>query len=395
MVLDAKSGHVLAASSAPVPLPGATTHAPQVPDEVRADFNDEHGYGVVAGPGIDESRADECDELRWDAHCARWRLQYEPPRETPESLADRATYSGGDPRLAPPSTDNRALGRNYGLGSTFKVVVAAAYLRLPGTTIDDPVPAPLSYDSGPRTLFNHNDSYCRGTAADGTIALSQALAVSCNTAFLELADDLGWDAIRDTAADFGFVVGPVGGERGTAWLAETATGIDSRVPREADRAQQANNVLGGGAVEGTPLHMAAVMGALANGGELVQPTLVSALTPPFGGPRREVEPQRRRVLTTDQANDLWGGLAGTARPGGTAADLAHWADRNPRVKTGTHDLYGGDPPPAGSSPPRSPGWSGRSTPRPGRWRSRSRWRPGTSARARPARGGWPTRWWPR
>ncbi|NUT99817.1 MAG: hypothetical protein HOY78_48185, partial [Saccharothrix sp.] len=268
--------------------------------------------------------------------------------EPPESRAERRRYvDGRDDVLLPSTSDNRALSRNYGLGSTFKVVVAAAYLRQPGKHITDRVAAPAELPMrGRREPVKNSPRGPCERGESGTITVADALAVSCNTAFVRLAMDMPWSLIRDTAADFGFRAVPADAERGPAWVAGTELGVDSRVPPESSDGDLANSVLGGGHVEGTPLHLAAVLGGIANGGRLVQPRLVDATTRPDGGPRAEVVPEVRQVLSTAQAAELLAGLAGTVEFG-TAEKLAKRPGHEVRVKTGTHDMHGGDDPPPG------------------------------------------------
>ncbi|MEJ2857628.1 MULTISPECIES: penicillin-binding transpeptidase domain-containing protein [unclassified Saccharothrix] len=349
VVLEPDTGRVLAAASAPGHVPAGKTAAAEPSDAQRREFERQHPAGVFDGTRIDEQRTAECrpdDEV--DNTCWQWQLLPGPGEEPPESRAERRRYVDGRDDVRLPSTsDNRALRRNYGLGSTFKVVVAAAYLRQPGKHITDRVPAPAELPvrgrrepvkNSPRGLCERGES--------GTITVADALAVSCNTAFVRLAMDLPWPLIRDTAVDFGFRAVPADAERAPAWVAGTELGVDSRVPPESEGGDLANSVLGGGHVEGTPLHLAAVLGGIANGGKLVQPRLVDATTRPHGGPRAEVVPEVRQVLSTAQAAELLAGLAGTVEFG-TAERLAEHPGHELRVKTGTHDLHGGEDPPPG------------------------------------------------
>jgi hypothetical protein len=110
------------------------------------------------------------------------------------------------------------------------------------------------------------------------ISLRQALAVSCNTAFIGMAGTLGWPKVRDTALALGFQLRaqPEGAQplalgRG----AETTVGPDT-----AQGAQIGNDGLGGGGVEGAPLQMAAMIATIANEGRAVQPSLVTAVRRP-------------------------------------------------------------------------------------------------------------------
>jgi cell division protein FtsI/penicillin-binding protein 2 len=153
-----------------------------------------------------------------------------------EALLDRSRYG-----LYPP-------------GSTFKLVTAAAALRqnpgLSGQTFtcsdlpDGRVGARISGHRPVRDdiLDEH---------AHGTIAMHDGLVHSCNAYFAQLAMKLGPEAMLDAAATLGISVTP-GGSR--ARLQET-------LPQAG---------YGQGDVVATPLRMARVVAALANGGVLTE-----------------------------------------------------------------------------------------------------------------------------
>jgi cell division protein FtsI/penicillin-binding protein 2/cell division protein FtsW (lipid II flippase) len=339
VVLDASTGQVLAAASAPADL-GPVAPAGTVDPDARRTFAKTHTFGLRNDNGvIDESRS--CAQSDVDTKCWRWSLEPAKPVEPEEARNRRRHFVGDDPTFELPSTqENRALGRRYGLGSTFKVLVASAFLRQEGNTANTLIPAPPLVVAGGQEIRNANKGVCPKAIQlpQGImITLADAVAVSCNTAFVRLAEDLGWPAIRDTARDFGFVVGPVDAPTGQAWI-EPRLGRDSRVPADADQSGIGNNVLGGGQVAGTPLQLATVMAAIANGGTVRQPVLIDAVTPARGGGRQPVSGASRPVLTPAQATELRTALAGTTGPFGTARSLAASDGRQLWVKTGTHVL---------------------------------------------------------
>lgn len=338
VVLDAQSGHVLAAASAPTENARATTGSP-ITQEMK-DFLKAHEdyYHRKADGTPDETRrcnaALPSPEER--AGCVRWGLRAAPGTLSAQAQADLRGYveERGDVVLPSPAV-NRALGKRYGLGSTFKVVVAATYLRKPGTTAADLIDAPLSVRLGGQPINNSDRRLCPGTTAEGRISLTQALAVSCNTAFVQLASRLGWTDIEETAKALGFSLPRP--EPGPAWLAGVAAGVDSVVPHDLAATDIGNAVLGGGEVEGTPLQMAVVLAAVANGGKAVQPSLVTAVTDANGGERRPITGETRNVLEAAQAEQLRQALSMTTVTG-TAAELTTLDGRALWVKTGTHVL---------------------------------------------------------
>lgn len=166
----------------------------------------------------------------------------------------------GDPMI------NRAIsGDTYPPGSTFKLVTAAAALEA-GLTPQTQLPAPdeLDLPLTSNVLRNFGGSSCSST---GTTTLADALRISCNTAFGQLGMDLGADALREQAVAFGF---------------DTALNIPmdvskSRFPADPDEPQTALSAIGQQDVRVTPLQMAMVSAAIANGGVQMKPYLVKAV----------------------------------------------------------------------------------------------------------------------
>lgn len=158
---------------------------------------------------------------------------------------------------------NRATREVYPPGSTFKLVTAAAALedgKVPDSDLD--APEALKLPGSSRSMGN--SSNCGGT----TVSLEQALKVSCNTAFGTLAMDLGSDKLRNQAEKFGFNTKPT-------FDMATAT---SRYPTETDEAQTALSGIGQFEVAASPMQMLQVVGAIANGGKMMRPYVVSTVT---------------------------------------------------------------------------------------------------------------------
>ncbi|MCA1719831.1 MAG: penicillin-binding protein [Actinobacteria bacterium] len=147
-----------------------------------------------------------------------------------------------------PVTGVTAAFASYAPGSVFKIVTATAALQAgssPSTQLD----CPASTSSGGRTFRNdENEAY-------GRIPLSTAFALSCNTAFLELAEGLPAGALQRTARLFGFArpdLLPIRAEGG-------------EVPEPASAAEAAADAIGQGPVEASPLLVASMSAAVATG----------------------------------------------------------------------------------------------------------------------------------
>lgn len=150
--------------------------------------------------------------------------------------------------------------RSEAPGSTFKVVVAAAALEhgfSPATMVD----CPASVVFGGKAFKNDELLPSRMTFAT-------AFAVSCNTAFLKVADSLPKGTLRTTSMQFGFGRGPL--------LVTGAQGGDVPVP--SGSAEAYADVIGQGRVEASPLLLASMSAAVASG-TWRQPHLVTGSAP--------------------------------------------------------------------------------------------------------------------
>ncbi len=152
--------------------------------------------------------------------------------------------------VSTPVTDafDRALDGAYPPGSTFKVVTAAALLAN-GTTPATAATCPPTITVNGRSFRNFE-----GESA-GALPFSRAFAISCNTAFIGLAQQLPADALATAARTFGFDAAP---EIGIA-----ATGGSFPAPKDAT--ERAAAALGQARVTASPLVMAGVAGAVAAG----------------------------------------------------------------------------------------------------------------------------------
>jgi penicillin-binding protein A len=144
-----------------------------------------------------------------------------------------------------------------------------------------------------------------------------------NTVWAQVAEDLGKGTMADYMRRFGFNADPpldyprdqmfASGEyRGGALLPPTSRFVDvGRMGIGQDKLRVA------------PLQMAMVAAAVANGGELMRPTLTQSVIDPDGRVVDRIEPEReRRVMSEATAADLTRMMENVVREGtGTAAAL--------------------------------------------------------------------------
>lgn len=215
---------------------------------------------------------------------------------------------------ARPANPDATFGR-YAPGSTFKVVTALAMVRQ-GMSAGTRVSCPATLTVNGRTFKNYNDY---PTSKLGTVTLAEALAYSCNTAFIGQATKLPKDALKSAAASLGM---------GVDFDAGFPVFYGS-VPTTDDPVVAAANTIGQGQIEASPLAMAAVAASVA-GGKTVVPWLIKGKTP-----KATAEP-----LTANEAEQLRLMMQATVQEG-AARFLGSKADG---AKTGTAE-FGNETPP--------------------------------------------------
>lgn len=154
-------------------------------------------------------------------------------------------------------------------GSTFKLVMTSAALSN-GYTPDSQLPNPPSFvlPGTSSTITNSGGSACGGGE---TTSLATALRLSCNIPFANLGSELGYDTIHDQAVAFGFE---------DPELTVPMPVTPSVFPKPESEAQLMLQSFGQGNDRATPLQIAMVSAAIANGGEVMMPNLVESVTAP-------------------------------------------------------------------------------------------------------------------
>ncbi len=176
---------------------------------------------------------------------------------------------------------NTATYGQYAPGSTFKVVTSLALLRS-GVTPQDQVMCPATTVVDGKSFKNYDDYPASGL---GAITLRQAVANSCNTAFITSRDRLADGDLANAAAALGFGV-------------DHDLGFPSyfgQVPPPQTETEAAADLIGQGKVLASPLAMASVAASVA-AGRAVLPVLL---------PEHTVDQTPPAVpLTGDEAGSL-------------------------------------------------------------------------------------------
>lgn len=197
---------------------------------------------------------------------------------------------------------NRAL-MPYCVGSSFKLAVAAAALES-GISPD------FSVDCVGGITVRQRIFYCHNRAGHRQTDLQRAIEHSCNPYFIRLGQKVGAEKILGMAKALGF------GQETS--LAPGITALAGTLPQRSDLSnlyELANFSFGQGKLTATPVQVAAMVSAIANGGRAVVPYLVEGSTQDG----RTVEPIVRtapvQVFSERTASILKNGMIGVVEEG--------------------------------------------------------------------------------
>lgn len=273
---------------------------------------------------------------------------------------------------------NRAIQGQAAPGSIFKVIPTTAAVNA-GYDFNGRYPCPSSYSIGGQTFKNFESQ------GHGSITLGQALEVSCDTVFYKLSHDQ-WakdggnkpkkdakDWFYKTAHQFGLgketgidlpneVSGRVPdrqwkkdywkankdgwckqGKKGGDYVEQIAyeNCLEGMKMRAGD---SVNYSIGQGDTLVTPIQMATIYSAIANGGTMYDPTVGKAIISADGKQVQEIKPESHGKLPMDEKtrSDIDGALADVATKGTAAWRFGGWPqDKIPmHAKTGTAEVYG-------------------------------------------------------
>ncbi|MFC9294434.1 penicillin-binding protein 2 [Streptomyces sp. NPDC057011] len=273
---------------------------------------------------------------------------------------------------------NRAIQGQAAPGSIFKVVSSTAAVNA-GYPFNNRYPCPSSYSVGSQTFTNFESQ------GHGDITIGRALEVSCDTVYYALADQ-EWkkdgginpkktpsDWFFKTAHEFGLgkptgidlpneVSGRVPDRKWkqdffeankAAWcrdgkkngsFAEKIAYENCRQGNQMREGDAINYSIGQGDTLVTPVQMASIYAAIANGGTLHQPSIGKAVVSADGSSVREIAPKVQGRLPMDEKtrDDIDEALAGVATNGSAAWRFGGWPQKQipMHAKTGTAEVQG-------------------------------------------------------
>ena len=236
---------------------------------------------------------------------------YDPGTITGTGSAVTAAWNRLNAEASQPML-NRALRQTYPPGSTFKIVTLSAGLT-DGvySGIDVPTDSPDPYTPPDTTVPITNES-AGDACSDAT--LLYALEVSCNTVFGKLGVDVGQSGMVKMAEAFGFDQSAQ-----TIPVGVVPSVFDTTMTSKAFLAQSS---IGQYNTAATPLQMASVAAAVANGGVLMKPQLVASTTRDDGKTLTSFHPQRfGQPISSSVADQIQRAMVGvvTSGTGGNAA----------------------------------------------------------------------------
>jgi penicillin-binding protein A len=211
---------------------------------------------------------------------------------------------------------NRATQGLYPPGSTFKVVTAAAGLES-GTIAPESAfsaPSPLEVEGTP-LANDFNESF-------GPISLDFALTNSVNTWFGQLGQQVGQDQLFETMEKFGFnSTPPIDLPEDQVY--DSGVYSERHLLNRNDPVDLARLAIGQERLLTTPLQIAMVAAAIANGGKLMKPQIWSRVVDPDGRVVERIEPSEySQPVSAETAAELTTAMEGVVSEGtGTNAAI--------------------------------------------------------------------------
>lgn len=220
------------------------------------------------------------------------------------AMASWPLVNSNDPGPKPEEPfQNLAVGFNYEPGSTFKVVTVSGALQEGRITPASGFEIPDEIELGGRTIHDDTEHETEDLTA------AQILAQSSNVGAIKIASLLGPEKFNSWVHHYGFGA-PTGAE-----LSGEESG--ATLPLEHYSGSSMGNLPIGQGELVTPIQMATLYSAIANGGVLRPPHIIARI-----GGRPIAEPAGHRVISQGTAAEVREMLKGVLAPGGTASEVS-------------------------------------------------------------------------
>lgn len=249
-----------------------------------------------------------------------------------------------DPERRP--LENRTTTFAYPVGSIFKVVTMAAGMEHLGMNAQTTMNCTAEFQ------LPGSDQVWRdwSETGQGTLSLHNALVQSCNTIFYQIGADLdteNQELLPEAARGFG--LGSATGLDALREVSGTVPDAQWKIETVGDfwaRGDAVNLSIGQGYFEATPLQMAVLYAAIANGGTLYEPYLVEEIASLEGDVVYEAEEQENGEIPFPEStlSAIRDAMRDVTQAGnGTASDVFAGAAIPTAGKTGTAETNQDDP----------------------------------------------------
>jgi stage V sporulation protein D (sporulation-specific penicillin-binding protein) len=191
---------------------------------------------------------------------------------------------------------NQALSSTYEPGSTFKIITLAMALESGAVTMETPF-----YCGGSMSVIGRTTELnCWRTSGHGAETLTEAVMNSCNIAFVNIGQKVGAETFYEYARAFGFF------EKTGIDLAGESTSIwwDEDTFFDSSNLSQLAAASFGQTFTITPLQLITAVSAVANGGYLMKPYLVSEVLDSDGSIVSQTEPTVVRQVISEETSRL-------------------------------------------------------------------------------------------
>jgi penicillin-binding protein A len=249
------------------------------------------------------------------------------PNRVPDQFKQLNRDEENDPLV------NRPTQSIYPPGSTMKVVTATAALDSGEFETSTTLNANSGIDISGVPLAN------AGGEDFGTIDMTEALTNSVNTYWAQVGEQLGTDTMVEYMERFGFYSDPR--------LDFPSYELEASGPRNSDGELVRDGfdvgrvAIGQGGEEGqdlvTPIQMAQVASAVANGGQLMEPTFLQEVTDPDGRTTQELDPDVQSTVMSEETASQVAEMMTKVAEEGTASGLSV-AGTTLAGKTGTAEI---------------------------------------------------------
>jgi cell division protein FtsI/penicillin-binding protein 2 len=231
--------------------------------------------------------------------------------ETGEILAmsSRPTFDLNDPGKAKPVEQrNDAIVYMFEPGSVFKIVATSAAVQEKLVTPDTPIYCENSH-------FVYAGKVLHDDHPNGVLTVHQILVKSSNIGVAKLAIQLGENRFYQYIKKFGF-----GDKTGIALTGEISGLVN---PLHRWSKLDITRIPMGQSIAVTPLQMITAMSAIANGGRLMRPLILSKITGPDGRVVADYPPQMiRQAVSRETSKKIVSALKDVFKKGGTMQSVS-------------------------------------------------------------------------